>query len=310
LSIARHDGRAAALLLAAALWACQPAAAPAPLAAAPAPGVTAPPFPTLPPAWTATPRPSPVPNRTTAPGGGLLPTAGPRTWGPLVIGQSVEGRPLEVYRFGTGPRRRLLIAGIHGGYEWNTTALADEIIAHLSAQPDEVPAPVTLYVLRALNPDGAARGRGEDGRYNAHRVDLNRNFPVNWKYDFQRTGCRDQSPGDAGPRAASEPETRALMQFVLANPPEALISYHSAALGIFAGGQPPAEASLRLAETVDAASSYAYPPVATGCEYTGQLIDWAAAQGIAAIDLELHTHGSAEFADNRPVLAALLAWEK
>ena len=36
--------------------------------------------------------------------------------------------PLEVYRFGTGPDVRVMIAGIHGGYEWNTVALADALI--------------------------------------------------------------------------------------------------------------------------------------------------------------------------------------
>jgi hypothetical protein len=262
--------------------------------------------------WTATPTASPAPTRTPLPSASPRPSRtppGPGAWGPSVIGLSVEGRPLEVYQFGAGPSRRLIIAGIHGGYEWNTIALAEALIRHLTAQPERVPPEVALFVLRALNPDGEARGSGEAGRYNAHRVDINRNFPVNWKYDFRRTGCRDQTPGDAGPRAVSEPETRALMEFVWANNISALISYHSAALGIFAGGQPPLEASLSLAAAVDRVSTYPYPARDTGCEYTGQLVDWAAALGVAALDVELHTHTATDFAENLRILDAFLAWQ-
>src|SRR5215208_4987823 len=46
---------------------------------------------------------------------------GPR---PAVIGFSVAGRPIEAYTFGTGERHYLMVAGIHGGYEGNTIALA------------------------------------------------------------------------------------------------------------------------------------------------------------------------------------------
>ena len=52
-------------------------------------------------------------------------SGGPR---PTVIGYSVSGRPIEVYTFGNGERQRMIVAGIHGGYEWNTIALADEMM--------------------------------------------------------------------------------------------------------------------------------------------------------------------------------------
>ena len=62
----------------------------------------------------------------------------------MVIGRSVEDRPLEVYHYGRGPMRKLIVAGIHGGYEWNTIALADELIAYLNDHPERVPANTTL----------------------------------------------------------------------------------------------------------------------------------------------------------------------
>src|SRR3990167_5672109 len=37
-----------------------------------------------------------------------------------VIGQSVENRDIVAYHFGSGDKEVLFLAGIHGGYEWNT----------------------------------------------------------------------------------------------------------------------------------------------------------------------------------------------
>jgi hypothetical protein len=100
------------------------------------------------------------------------------------------------------------------------------------------------------------------------------------------------------------------MSFLLGSRVDGLISYHSAVLGIFAGGQPPDEASLRLAEAAAAVSPYPYPPIDTGCQFTGQLIDWASDNGIAAIDVELQNHRDTDFEINLRVLEALLGWRR
>jgi hypothetical protein len=88
-----------------------------------------------------------------------------------------------------------------------------------------------------------------------------------------------------------------------------LINYHSAALGIFPGGQPPDAASISLAEAVAAVSDYPYPPVDTGCQFTGQLIDWASTRGIAAIDIELANHRDADLKVNLEILHVFLHWQ-
>ncbi len=228
----------------------------------------------------------------------------------VVIGYSVGGRSLEVYRFGSGPQKRMIVAGIHGGNEWNTIALAHELIAYLNNHETLVPKKITLYILPALNPDGEARAHSMDGRVNDHGVDLNRNFPENWQRDWERAGCWAYRPTTGGDYPGSEPETQALMAFLRAAQVEALISYHSAALGIFPAGEPPDAASVSLAESVAAASSYPYPPIATGCFYSGTLPDWAAAHGSAAVDVELTDHFYTDFDINLEVLKAFLAWNK
>lgn len=227
---------------------------------------------------------------------------------PFVIGTSVGGRPLEVFRFGTGPRELLIVAGIHGGYEWNTIALADELIALLRAEPQRVPLDVTLYLLRAINPDGEARSHGYEGRANDNGVDLNRNWPVNWHLDWNRTYCWHYLPITAGDSPLSEPETAAVMQFILDHDFRGVISYHSAALGIFPGGSPPDTASQRLAVALAAVSGYQYPPRDYGCEYTGQFADWAVSQGIPAVDVELTNHTDTDFEINVEVLGTFLHW--
>jgi hypothetical protein len=99
------------------------------------------------------------------------------------------------------------------------------------------------------------------------------------------------------------------MNFLITYQIEAVISYHSAALGIFPGGQPPDPASVALAEALAAVSEYPYPPIETGCAYTGQLIDWASQMGIAAVDIELTNHNETDLYQNLRVLQAFLTWE-
>lgn len=238
----------------------------------------------------------------------ISPSSTPEMRKSQVIGISVAGRPLEVYQFGNGPVEKMIIAGIHGGYEWNTIVLADELIGYLGNHPEVVPLEQTLYILRALNPDGFARSRGFDGRANENNVDINRNFPSNWQAEWPRAGCWDYIPITGGKAAVSEPETRALMAFIKAHDLQAFISYHSAALGIFPGGQPPDSSSLSLADALAAVSDYPYPPIETGCSYTGQLIDWASDQGIPAVDIELTNHQDSDFEKNLAILSVFLDW--
>lgn len=227
----------------------------------------------------------------------------------VILGTSTQGRPIEAYRYGNGESSRAILAGIHGGYEWNTVELAEALVSHLHDNPQEVPMEVSLWIVPVVNPDGLALGRGNPGRANANGVDLNRNFPAFWKADWPRQGCWDSLPIGAGDDPASEPETLALMSFLWREHVEALVSYHSAALGLFPGGQPPEPRSALLAEALAAASGYLYPPIDTGCEYTGQLVDWAAANGIAAVDVELSTHRDLELERNLALMDAFLRWE-
>ena len=228
--------------------------------------------------------------------------------GSTVIGLSNGGRPIEVYTFGSGKYEYLIVAGIHGGSEWNTIALANELIRYVNDHPDIIPSNAKLYIIRNMNPDGEARSHDVDGRVNNRGVDLNRNFPTeNWVADWNRDGCWEWRETTGGAYGGSEPETRSVMGFIGSHSIQAVISYHSAALGVFPGGVPWEPDSIRLAKALSKATGYPYPPIDTGCDYTGTLADWAVENGVgAAVDMELTDHKNTDFKQNLEALKVLL----
>ena len=131
----------------------------------------------------------------------------------LPIGHSVQGRALSPVALGAAPpAHRLLVVGcIHGNES------AGLSIARALTRSGPV-AGAEIVVLPSLNPDSCAGGAR---RGNAHGVDLNRNFPANWS--------RIGSPGSlqyAGPRPASEPETRYFMRLVRRLQPAVTVVFH------------------------------------------------------------------------------------
>jgi len=232
----------------------------------------------------------------------------PKGLRPSIIGFSVAGRHIESFTFGSGAKEYLIVAGIHGGYEGNTIALANELINYINENPNVIPGDVKLYIIRDMNPDAEARDNGVDGRVNNNGVDLNRNFPsANWAADWDRDGCWIYRPTTGGTYAGSEPETRSVMGFIRAHKIEAMISYHSAGLGVFPGGVPWEEPSKRLAKALSKVTGYPYPPVDTGCVYTGTLADWAVENGVgASVDMELSDHKNTDFDSNLKALDVLL----
>jgi protein MpaA len=132
----------------------------------------------------------------------------------LVLGHSVEGREIRATRVGEegAPVNVLVVGNVHG----NETA-GEAIIAALRQRAVGRTEGVTFWLVRTANPDG----RAHDTRQNARGVDLNRNFPWRW-----RSGARGTYY--PGPRAGSEPETRALMRLVKRVRPQLGIYYHQA----------------------------------------------------------------------------------
>lgn len=90
------------------------------------------------------------------------------------VGQSVEGRTIDLVTIGQGPRRVLLWSQMHGDEPTATAALFD-IFEYLHRHREDADvrrmrSALTLYVIPMLNPDGAERFQ----RRNAQGIDVNR----------------------------------------------------------------------------------------------------------------------------------------
>lgn len=171
------------------------------------------------------------------------------------IGRSVEGRPITAERRGTPGGRVVLIIGVIHGDENDGLAIMQRL------HRMEVPAGIDLWLVDSMNPDGVAHNT----RHNANQVDLNRNFPHNWG----PIGV----PGDgqyAGPSAASEPETQAMVDFITDIRPDLTIWYHQDLYRISPGRGRDGRIRQRYADLTG------LPVVSiTGGTYTGVAATWA-----------------------------------
>lgn len=128
----------------------------------------------------------------------------------LVVGQSVEGRPLECLVFGRGSDVVLILASIHGN-EPAGTPLVKALADYLAHNPDLLEGRKVM-LMPVANPDGMANGR----RHNVHGVDLNRNFPASNFHSGEHFGSS----------SLSEPESQALHRLLDADRPRRMVSLH------------------------------------------------------------------------------------
>ena len=126
----------------------------------------------------------------------------------VVIGYSVRGAPIRAVEVGDphSPNKALVVGCIHGD-EPAGIAIARRL-EHSSQHG------VDLWIIPVLNPDG----RAQNTRGNARGVDLNRNFPWQWR----PLGGLFNS----GPRPLSEPESRSVYRFVRRLRPRVSIWFH------------------------------------------------------------------------------------
>ncbi|MHB0969785.1 MAG: murein tripeptide amidase MpaA [Thermoanaerobaculia bacterium] len=209
-------------------------------------------------------------------------------------GTSLEGVPLSVYLPDSGIAEIVVLASIHGD-EAETTVVVSEALRCIPQ--GELRAAVIL----CGNPDGMLRGT----RGNARGVDLNRNFPAsNWSadavyYKSRRDDARDiaLSPGT---RAASEPETSALLSLIDRLKPRAVVTLHAALACIDdAGGS-------HLGRELAARTGLPLLP-AIGYPTPGSMGTWAGERGLTLVTLELEDASLYTLKDRHvPVLIDLM----
>ncbi|MGH3925149.1 MAG: M14 family metallopeptidase, partial [Pseudonocardiaceae bacterium] len=160
------------------------------------------------------------------------------------IGRSLENRPIWALRIGErrGSSRKVLFLGCHHAREWVAVEVPYLLAEHLvdNAATDPVQEWLTqgeIWVAPMVNPDGHAFSRAENRLWRKNRrrnrdgsfgVDPNRNYGYQWGTLDVNTSSH--TPGDetyVGPRAFSEPETRAVRNLVARELFRGVVTYHS-----------------------------------------------------------------------------------
>ncbi len=199
------------------------------------------------------------------------------TTGAEVIGRSVEGRLITATSIGSGSRTVVIIGGLHTGVEAETVALVDRLQREFAEDAGTLPRDVRLVFIASANPDGLEF----DVRTNANDVDLNRNWRT---HDWTPDAIHGDAAVFGGDAPLSEPETRALHDYLLDLDPSMVLSIHGFAGVVQHNREGAAE---RLAESFGDAADFEVIDEWPHYEVTGELIEALAEDGIPAADVEL-----------------------
>ena len=241
-----------------------------------------------------------------------------------IIGASVEKREIIAYHFGTGNTELLFVGGIHGGYSWNTALIAYELMDYLEKASSTIPANVRVTIIPVLNPDGLAKVTASttarfsppdisldsallaSARFNGRNVDLNRNFDCDW----QSSGTWQNKAVSGGSEVFSEPESRAIKNYVETNKLAAVVVFYSAAGGVYASNcHNSISAETRaLTKTYADASGYKAYEDFDFYEITGDMVNWLAKNNIPAISVLLSNHKDTEWTKNKAGIDALIKY--
>lgn len=219
-----------------------------------------------------------------------------------IIGKSVMKKPIYCIKIGDG-EKKLFINGAHHGLEYLTSAFIMKFLKEFAEavsenteffgyDAKEIAENVSLYAVPMVNPDGvdiAINGLDITNPYhqklissvgihsfnrvwqaNARGVDINHNYNASWRV-VKTKPCESKY---AGPYSESEPETKAMVDFVRKTDFDILIAFHSQGKEIYYDFDGiTAENSRRLAEEMAKVSGYAVS-TPTGSAAFGGCKDW------------------------------------
>jgi len=255
----------------------------------------------------------------------VVATSTPQQTNPTTIGKSTEGKDISLYQYGDGDTEILFVGGIHGGYEWNTVLLAYEAIDYLEANPQAIPNNIKVTIIPVLNPDGLNKVVGTstrfsltdvpkdeteavDGRFNANKVDLNRNFDCDW----QTSGTWQNKTVSGGSQVFSESESQAMKSYIENHDPQAVVVWYSAAGGVFSSSchNGISAETKALTSAYAKASSYTSHEEFDSYSITGDMVNWLAKKNIPAISVLLTDHKNTEWVKNQAGIEAILEYYK
>jgi carboxypeptidase T len=165
----------------------------------------------------------------------------------FTIGKSIEGRDLWMIKISDRVQADesepiIFISGCHHAREWISVEIPLLFIRHLlenyagDQQVRKVVDGAQIFVIPIQNPDGfeysihTYRMWRKNRRYNQNLdwgVDTNRNYGFMWGIDDQGSSPYPFDAVYRGPYPFSEPETQAIKDFLLQNPPSGALNFHN-----------------------------------------------------------------------------------
>ena len=221
-----------------------------------------------------------------------------------VIGTSANGTAIKAYHYGTGDTEILFVGGIHSAFAPNTVAVMDEFITALKQEAIDIPENLKVTIIPNLNPDASGQPDTLASRLNANEVDLNRNFDCDWS----ATGVWRSSDVSGGSSAFSEPEAKALRDYVEGNNIAAAVVYYAADGGVYAsncGGSLDSEIA-SLTSTYAEAAGYTANEEFDAYTISGDATNWMAKIGVPAIGVLLSDYTDSEWTKNMAGIEAVL----
>ena len=163
-------------------------------------------------------------------------------------GQSIEGREIYVLKISDNvllseeAEPNIFISGCHHAREWISVEIpllfARFVLENYNShqQSRDIVDGCQLHIMPIQNPDGLEysihtyRMWRKNRRYNGDLswgVDPNRNYGYQWGYDNIGSSPYPDDAVYRGPYAFSEPETRAVREFLLTHPPAGSLNFHN-----------------------------------------------------------------------------------
>lgn len=220
------------------------------------------------------------------------------------IGKSISGKTIKCFKVGNGKNKKLYTFGIHGN-EVGTVKLGHYFTSWLSENVKKLDQ-YTIFVVPCLNPDGydMACNRpeylqgGRTGRFNANNVDLNRNFDTpsfrkksKWAFGKNYSEKSDVHCGEFG---GSEPEIKALTEFIKSEKIKVLLMFHNAGKDIMPNSSKLAKKMAKIY-----ADKTGFRIVKSDhwkeLQQTGTAAEWCDIHGISYVEIEGSTRWGSDW---------------
>ncbi|MFA6436263.1 MAG: M14 family zinc carboxypeptidase [Candidatus Gracilibacteria bacterium] len=233
----------------------------------------------------------------------------------FTIGNSVQGQPILCFQIGNGPRKFLYTAGIHGN-EIGTVKLMHHFI-NWAHKNHALLSNFTLFIIPCINPDGYHLARrhpdyfkgGLMGRFNANQVDLNRNFDTpdfkqksEWSFGKDYAEKVDVYCGEYG---GSEPEVKALTEFIKNKKIQTLFMFHNAGRDVMGNSLPQAQ---KLAKQYAEKTGFQF--IKEGhwkkLQQTGTAAEWCDLNHVAYIEIEGYLRWGSDWKKQKEAIKASL----